>query len=178
MRFCLLPLLLLAACSHRDGSQLATATPGSQLRSGVIALDLRTDKPSYRLGDPMQIRLTSDRPATIQVYNLDANGRRTPLWPRAGTKARVLRPGQTLVLPPAGADWRITASEPLGVNTLVAAAEAAASPAQPAASTPARPEFFQMHTGGWKGLQIEPESATVPNGSAEGEVRWLYRVTR
>ena len=144
MRFCLLPLLLLGACSHHDGSRWVVSSPGSQLRSGAIGLDLRTDKPSYRLGEPIQVRLTSDRVARVQIDCLDAKGQRTPVWPRAGTPERLLRPGETLVLPPPGADWRIKASEPLGVNSLVAEARSEASPPRPAACTSELQYFLDM----------------------------------
>ncbi|MBK8091912.1 MAG: hypothetical protein IPK32_07995 [Verrucomicrobiaceae bacterium] len=78
----LLSLLTLSSCAHRDGSQLQSALPGTQMRSGDIQLDLRTDKPRYRAGEKVSITLKSDQRCRVKLYSLDAQGQRTEIWPR------------------------------------------------------------------------------------------------
>jgi len=185
------PLLLLAlvlsACAHRDGTRLEATAPGTQQRSGGIVLDLRTDQTRYRAGDPIRVTLTTSQPARIEICNLDAKGQRTPIWPRPGTSPAPLSPSETLTLPPQGADWQLTASAPHGVNTLVAQATSLPKPTRPrptssTTTAPARPEFFQMHTGGWKGMSVQPTASPASSPSAPtgkrttGEARWLYQV--
>ncbi len=169
-----LGLLFLSSCAHHDGSQLHSTAPGTQMRSGDIQLDLRTDKPRYKVGEPVRITLTASRRCTVEVWSQDANGKRTAIWPRPGTKGAVLSAGQTSTLPPKGADWQLTASKPLGTNMLVAKAKAAPFPA------PASPSinFFQIHTGGWRGMQVTPAelATTAGNQDSTGEARWLYEV--
>ncbi len=169
----------LTSCAHHDGSHLHSATPGTQQRSGDIQLDLRTDKPVYRKAESIQITLTTSQTSKVEVYSLDAKGKRTPLWPRPGSAPTFLSPRQTLNLPPANADWKLTAAEPLGTNTLIAKATSAPRPPQTQSSSP---EFFQMHTGGWKGMTVEPKTKPAPEHAPQqkrsGEVRWLYEVRK
>jgi len=186
--FYLFIAFVVSACAHRDGTLLESRTPGTQQRSGEIVLDLRTDKARYRSGDAIQVTLTTNQRANLEIYNLDEQGKRTVIWPRTGTKPVSIGEGESLTLPPQGADWKITAGEPLGVNTLVATAISIPKPTRPrptASSGPnPQPEFFQMHTGGWKGISVEPTAPTAgstpstPSKRATGEARWLYEVKR
>ncbi len=184
--FHLLIVLVVSSCAHRDGTRLESRAPGTQQRSGDIVLDLRTDQARYRVGDAVRVTATTDQRASLTIYSLDSTGRKTPVWPRAGMKPPPLNAGETLTLPPKGADWQILAGEPLGVNTLVAEAVSSPRPvpARPngASSSPSGPEFFQMHTGGWKGLAVEPStqagSSTTSSKRGRGEARWLYEVKR
>jgi hypothetical protein len=186
--FYLFIALVVSSCAHRDGTVLESRTPGTQQRSGEIVLDLRTDKARYRAGEPIHVTLTSNQRAHLEIYNLDAQGKRTVIWPRAGTKPISVGARESLTLPPPGADWKITAGEPLGVNTLVATAKAIPKPTRPrptsSGSQNPQPEFFQMHTGGWKGMSVEPTAPAVgstpstPSKRATGEARWLYEVKR
>lgn len=186
--FLLLLGLVVSACAHRDGTLLESRTPGTQQRSGDIVLDLRTDKARYRRGDHIQVTLTTNQRADLEIYNLDEQGKRTVIWPREGTKSVSIGEGESLILPPQGADWKITAGEPLGVNTLVATAISIPKPTRPRPTTSSgpnpQPEFFQMHSGGWKGMSVEPTAPAVgsttstPSKRVTGEVRWLYEVKR
>jgi hypothetical protein len=172
----LLSLLSLVSCAQRNGSQLHATAPGTQQRSGTLALDLRTDKTKYKAGEPIKITLTSSQPAKVEIYSLDAQGHRTAVWPRPGAAAVPVRANVPLLLPPEQGGWNITAAAPLGVNTLVATATAI-SPAAPTAN-PARPEFFQIHNDGWKGMSVKPtqDRPEPTNTRSKGEVRWLYEV--
>jgi len=171
----LLSLLFLNSCAHHDGSHLHSTAPGTQMRSGEIHLDLRTDKPRYKVGEPVRVTLTASSRCTVELWSQDAEGKRTAIWPRPGTKAYVLSASENLTLPPKGAGWQLTAAKPLGTNTLVAQAKASPSSA-PASSTT---NFFQLHTGGWKGIEVTPasEGATTGGKDGKGEARWLYEVT-
>ncbi|MCB1210203.1 MAG: DUF4384 domain-containing protein [Verrucomicrobiales bacterium] len=174
-------LIALASCAHRDGSHLHATAPGTQLRSGDIGLDLRTDKPRYKLGEPIRLTLTANRTCRVEIWNLDAKGNRMPLWPRPGTKPTTLQVGTTLTLPPSGADWVIRAAEPLGVNTLVAQATANTAIQRPTRPQGSASHFFQLHTGGWKGMEVAPAAPSVAeplSAPRRGEVRWLYEVQR
>lgn len=172
----LLVLLSVVSCAHRNGSQLHSTAPGTQQRSGTLALDLRTDKTKYKAGEPIKISLTSSESAKVEIYSLDAEGHRTAVWPRPGSASASVKANVPLQLPPEKGEWKITAAAPLGVNTLVATATAI--PPATAAASATRPEFFQIHTDGWKGMTVQSnQSVTVPtNTRRKGEVRWLYEV--
>ena len=186
-------LAWLSSCTLSENSRLQATRPGTQQRSGAILLDLRTDKPTYKVGEPIIITLTASQRSTVEVWSEDARGKRTAVWPRAGHKKSAhLSAGQTLQLPPRGADWQILAAEPRGVNTLVAIAKGAPAATghtggghSSSSANSGQPVFFQIPSGGgWKsdrGLTIEsPESGPAGTGTgsrgASGEARWLYRV--
>lgn len=173
-----LGILFLVSCAHRNGSKLHATAPGTQLRSGNLALDLRTDKAKYKAGEPIKITLTSGQSAKVEIYSLDAKGHRTAVWPRPGSASASVKANIPLQLPPEKGEWKITAAAPLGVNTLVATATAI--PPATAAASATRPEFFQIHTDGWKGMTVEAnQSVTAPtNPRSKGEVRWLYEVRK
>jgi len=170
-------LITLASCAHRDGSHLHATSPGTQQRSGDIQLDLRTDKSVYRRGQPIQITLITSQTSRVEVHSLDSKGHRTPIWPQSSQSTVTLAAGSKLSLPPANADWKLTAAEPLGINTLVATAKPVQT--RPSTSpTAATAPFFQLGSGGWKGMKVEPKtSQSEQAGTAKGgEARWLYQV--
>jgi len=174
-------VMLAAGCQSGPDTRLHATEPGTQQRSGAIQVDLRTDEAVYRRGEPIQISVSASQRSRLEIWSEDATGRRTPVWPRAGQGAAVISAGHTLRLPATGADWRLLAAEPVGVNTLVAIAKSA--PSMVSVPFEQTPPYFEMGTGGWKGergLAVtsadKPPAVSSAARRPQGEARWLYEV--
>lgn len=175
------PIIVLASCvllfsCTSTPHALQTSAPGTFMRHGEIVLDLKTDKPSYREGDPVVITLSTSRRASVRIFNEDAEGLRTQLWPNVhSSSSGIVEAGKPLVIPAKGSAFLLKAATPYGINTLVAVASSA--PFRPSLSPD---DFFvdKVGTGsfGIKGMAWTPASTTGDSKSLTGEARFLYEV--
>lgn len=168
-------MLLLASCANTPPA-LQSSTPGTFLRHGSILLDLKTDRSSYRDGDAVHITLTSSQRASVRLFNEDADGKRVQLWPNDHSGASgIVEAGKPLTIPAKGSAFRLQASAPYGINTLVAVASAA--PFRPSVMAD---DFFVDKAGmksfARKGIAWSPAAVSTRPDSATGEARLLYEV--
>lgn len=72
-----------------------------------------------QLGDELVFSVTSERAGRLWVVQVDPADELSLLLPNAVLSSNEINVGQTVQIPPAGADWTIEAAEPLG-KTVVA----------------------------------------------------------
>ena len=109
---------------------------GDKISKGGLTLDLTTDrgerKPYYHLNDKIRFILRLNRIAYVYLFDLDAQGRATllyPVDPNTGYLVKgvmpQVKPGEPLVLPADGASYELVVNKPFGTETVWAVASEA-----------------------------------------------------
>jgi len=83
-------------------------------------LTLVTSKPVYRIGEPLQVFVTADRPCTLSVLNVGTSGTVTMLFPNQRQPNNQLQAGQTIVLGAPGSPVPLAVGGPPGSERLIA----------------------------------------------------------
>ncbi|HEC63045.1 MAG TPA: PKD domain-containing protein, partial [Candidatus Acetothermia bacterium] len=133
---------------------VTTATP-------ALSFSLSLDRASYRVGDPVQIRVELSRGAYVYLVELDPTGKAKLIFPNYWERSPQL-PGGTTWLP--RGSYTIRASEPTGTSQLVGFASDSTIPYFPT-NFPS-PDFPVLSTNGsWFLSQVRTWlSANVPAG--------------
>ncbi|MDX2271322.1 MAG: DUF4384 domain-containing protein [Cyanobacteriota bacterium] len=92
-----------------------------------FAVNLRLNKggsnPSYRVGEPIQISLSTNRDAYVYLFSVEANGTVNLILPNRFSGGReFLRANEVRTFPPAGASYQLTISAPYGQAQVLAVA--------------------------------------------------------
>jgi len=138
---------------------LALARPASSALD--VAID--TDKPRYRIGERVQIRVRVDTDAHLRIYERGPDEAVHLLFPNAWQRDDRIGAGQELVLPPPGAPYAFRVREPAGRSRLLAVASTGpiddATPLAWGSNTfltlPARTGLATLAS---KAIRVEPES--------------------
>lgn len=85
-----------------------------------FGLLLETDQPQYRVDQPVRIRVTSERACNLAIYNINASGSSTLLFPNYYQQDASIAADTPVIAPDARAPYRFQAVAPGGVETLVA----------------------------------------------------------
>lgn len=122
-KFSLVSLVLLLVMGL---SSIALAAPVSVGQTRGLAVDpygapaaqasIWTDKANYRVGESVEIGFSSSVAGYAAIYDYPATGPSQMVWPRSGGPAPI-EAGRTYSVP--DGQYSITASEPLGTDTLV-----------------------------------------------------------
>jgi hypothetical protein len=83
-------------------------------------LRLETDQSQYRTGQPVRVRVTSERACNLAIYNINASGRSTLLFPNFYQQTARIAANTPVIAPDARAPYIFQATAPGGVETLVA----------------------------------------------------------
>jgi len=139
-----------------------------------LTLDLTTDRgerqPYYHLNDKIRFILRLNRIAYVYLFDLDAQGQATLLYPVDPNTGYLLKgvmpqvkPGEPLVLPADGASYELVVREPFGRDTVWAVASDASL------------DFPEDLAGDWSGSnilidRIRKQGLFGKNGYAEAQV--------
>lgn len=83
---------------------------------GPLKVSVRTDKARYHVGDPIKILFGVNRDAYVYIFNTDAAGMTTQIFPNYYDPSNFLRSGKTYFIPDRGYDIEIL--PPAGNATL------------------------------------------------------------
>jgi len=147
---------------------------GHKISKGGLTLDLTTDRgerqPYYHLNDKIRFILRLNRIAYVYLFDLDAQGQATLLYPVDPNTGYLLKgvmpqvkPGEPLVLPADGASYELVVREPFGRDTVWAVASDASL------------DFPEDLAGDWSGSnilidRIRKQGLFGKNGYAEAQV--------
>lgn len=81
----------------------------------VLAIDVRTDRSSYQVGESIRVEFTSNADGFVYLYDVDAQGRVNILFPRTESGNAFLRAGTYDLANVMGVS-RLTVVEPLGTE--------------------------------------------------------------
>ncbi|MBP7335871.1 DUF4384 domain-containing protein [Niveispirillum sp.] len=148
---------------------VAAATPASGLLqvappAGSFALRLTTDRPRYRLGENVRVTVGSDRDCHLTLLDAGTSGKVTVVFPNRFQPQTLLRAGQTVSVPAAGAAFDFRAAGPAGTEALVAICRPTPEPLLGSAYDFTRTPFMSL---GDSSLVVK-DLATVMAGSTSG----------
>jgi hypothetical protein len=109
-------LIGITACKQKEyvhvGENWAALNNLSPSRSS-FSVNARTHS-SYQLGEDLNFQVTSARDGRLWVVRVDPDDEAVVIYPNAYTGDNTVLAGENVQIPPAGADWGLEASEPLG----------------------------------------------------------------
>ncbi len=156
--------------------------------TGDLEVTLNTNKSNFVWTETLSATASVDQPAYLRIVYVDAEGHQTQLYPNRLQPQRLLRAGETVSIPPAGRELRITAPTQ-GLEMLVAVActkpfqdkEASDFAAGIFNALPDAPVAQSMHRG--VVVEARPESGSPGtsgnNGvTAVGQAIRIFRVSQ
>ncbi|HEX2865374.1 MAG TPA: DUF4384 domain-containing protein [Deinococcales bacterium] len=80
------------------------------------------DRTSYRIGQPIRISVSVTRDAYVYLFNINADGTMTTIFPNAYGSDNFMYAGQTRTFPQSGDGFTFTVSGPVGTDRVLAVA--------------------------------------------------------
>ena len=100
------------------------ALTGMTSSARATTIHIATDKPVYRIGEPVQVAVRSDKTCHLTLVNFLSSGQTRVLFPNRYQQNNLLQAGQTLVLPGQASGLAIQVSGPAGPENVVAVCSA------------------------------------------------------
>lgn len=97
----------------------------------AASLKLATDKNSYRVGENIQVAVTSDKTCYLTLINYQTNGQMAVLFPNQIQANNQIQAGQTLMFPGNNTNLALQAKGPVGIENLVAVCRTQNTPVTP-----------------------------------------------
>lgn len=117
------PLYVAANGQERDlavGPSVPAGTPPAGGPATAFSLRVSTDQPAYRIGQAIQVFVTSDRTCSLTLLDVGSSGNVSVLFPNRRQSNNLIQAGQTLVLPGPMHPNRFTLGGPPGQERLIA----------------------------------------------------------
>ena len=111
---------VITTVASRPAAAPPLAPAGSAWPAPPLGLRIATDKPVYRMGEPVSIYAAADAPCYLTLVNVGSSRRVRVLLPNAAQPQNLLPAGQTAVFPAAASKLRVHPIGPPGVETVVA----------------------------------------------------------
>ena len=145
------------------GSSTTLPSPGSFQRTGEIAIDLTTDKTSYRAGESILATVRVEDACHLRLFSQDSEGNISQLWPNKPAPDRPLKAGETLALGTPSSGFLLRATKPFGKELLWAIAS---SNPFPAGYTPGGNGTASWNNSS-RGMIVETTSPAAKRGEAK-----------
>jgi hypothetical protein len=135
------------AGSINTAAAAAAAAAGLPVSAGLAGygLSIRSDRPAYRVGEAIQLAVSTTRDCRLTLISVGASGNATQLFPNMAQRDNLVRAGQTLLVPPPQSQVQIVARPPSGVEGIMAVCREAGSPL-PALTNADQGGFFALGT--------------------------------
>ena len=112
---------VITTVASRPAAAAPLAPTGSAWPAPPLGLRIATDKPVYRMGEPVSIYAAADTPCYLTLVNVGSSRRVRVLLPNAAQPQNHLLPaGRTVVFPAAASKLRVSPIGPPGMETVVA----------------------------------------------------------
>ncbi len=108
----------IAPSSNQSGWIMPELLPAQP--AAALGLDIRTDRPVYRVGDTVRVIASTERDCRLTLLQLGAGGRSTQLFPNALQRDNLLRAGEVVMIPAPRSAVQFVAHGPAGVENLMA----------------------------------------------------------
>ena len=100
--------------------EAAAVSPGATWPSTAFGLRLASDKPQYRLTEPVTLLVESDRNCHLTLINTGPTGLSRQVFPNRYQQNTLIQAGQTLVVPGLGAGATLRPIGPAGIENVTA----------------------------------------------------------
>jgi hypothetical protein len=97
----------------------------------AASLKIATDKNSYRVGENIQVAVTSDKTCYLTLINYQTNGQMVALFPNQVQTNNQIQAGQTLLFPGNNTGLTLQPKGPAGIENLVAVCNTQNTPVTP-----------------------------------------------
>jgi len=105
--------------------------PSGAETGGSFGLSVRSEKLVYRIGESVRVSATVDKDCRLTLLSIGPTGKATRLFPSAVQTDSLVRPGQTVLIPPLESSVHYKASAPTGIQGLIATCRSESEPAAP-----------------------------------------------
>jgi uncharacterized protein DUF4384 len=120
----------------QGGAPSSFPAPAPTRLGGGFGLTLRPEKAVYWIGGAVRVAVGVERDCDLTLVDAGTRGEAVRLFPNRFQQDNAIRAGQTVIIPPQGAAFEMTAQGPAGVEGLLATCRtSAASPATLAAGS-------------------------------------------
>jgi len=82
------------------------------------SLKVWTDKPSYKIGDRLQVYFKVDKPMFVNIISINPNGEKITYFPNPYQTNAYCEQGKTYTIPPISSDGEIIISAPTGTDKI------------------------------------------------------------
>ena len=106
------------AASTMAAPAIATLLPPQP--AAVFGLSIRSDRPVYRIGEPVRIFASAQRDCRLALINVGADGHAVQLFPNAAQRENLLRAGEVVMIPSPQSTLQYVAHGPVGVEGIMA----------------------------------------------------------
>ena len=157
----------------RQGASMPLMPAPVPLPDSAGGLRLASDKPQYRLGEPVLIYATSSAPCYLTLVNIGSSGQARVLLPNVAQPQNLLPAGQTVVIPSVASGLRMTPIGPTGVETVTAICTTDNRPVIPAGFAYGRDGFSVLDVNGTYTRDLSLVAATPGRQAAHATIGFL-----
>ena len=140
---------VITTIANRPGGlvPMAPAPADAAWPAAPFGLRVATDKPVYRMGEPVSLYASADAPCYLTLVNVGSSGQVRVLLPNAAQPQNLLPAGRAVVFPVAASNLQLTPMGPAGVETVVAVCSADNQPVFPAGLSYGQSGFAALADG-------------------------------
>ncbi|GEM_PF-4347514 len=164
-----------------EGTQTASSAPppavpavqSPPVTSDRLNVKVWSDKPSYRIGEPIQFGLRVSRDAYVTLINIGTSGEVTVIYPNRFHSSHFVRAGQDVVIPPRDSGFNLVVQGPTGFDQVRAIATEEPVRIHPGNFAGQNTAFRSLDRAQTRGLAVEikeERNKVVPTKWAEDVV--------
>ena len=157
---------------------LMPAPAGTSWPASPYGLRLATDKPSYRMGETVNVYASAAAPCYLTLINIGSSGQARVLLPNAAQPQNLIPAGETVVFPVVGSNLSLTPIGPPGVETVVALCSADNQPVFPAGLTYDQNGYALMAAGAAGSRDLITVTTTASPAQPLGQTAVAFVVTQ
>lgn len=129
-------LATIAVAQHTTTKTPTTSVEkSSSALSNTGQLTLKTSKPDYKVGDPLNVQFSVSEPMYVRIAVINSKGQVDTLFPNPYQSESYCKPGKTYTIPDGNADFAVTIGGPAGTDKIRAVASTKPIPANALAFT-------------------------------------------
>ena len=145
----------IAPSSSQSGWMMPEQLPSQP--PAAFGLDIRTDRPVYRVGDTVRVIASTERDCRLTLRQVGAAGHSTQLFPNAFQRDNLLRAGEVVMIPAPRSPVQFVAHGPAGIENLMATCREEGMPdIYPLPPGPAAGDYFAIGTIHSAGRDLVP----------------------
>jgi hypothetical protein len=154
------------AVGESCGDEPATTSQAPAADPNKLQVKVWADKASYRIGEPLQIRVRANRDAYVTLVDIGTSGQVTVLYPNRFHQNNFVRGGQDVLIPPADASFALAVQGPRGMEQIKAIATEEPVSFAPSDFSNPNEAFRSLNRNQTRNISVE-KSRAIPTKWAE-----------
>ena len=157
---------------------LAPAPAGTSWPAPEFGLQIATDKPMYRMGEPVSVYASATAPCYLTLVNIGSSGQVRVLLPNAAQPQNLIPAGTTVVFPVAGSLLSLTPIGPPGIESVVALCSADNQPVLPAGLSYGQNGYAVIAGDDMRSRDLIAVTAAAPSNRPVGQAAVAFVVAQ